>query len=160
MSAKRKLDVAMPHEGEAGSAGYETDFHAWANEQGALLRAGKFSAADIENIAEEIESLGRSEKRELASRLAGLLLHLLKWQFQPGLQSRSWQLSIIEQREAVVSHLADNPSLKSRLQDCIRSAYGRAHLGVQRETGLSDKMFPASCPYTFQQMMDDAFWPQ
>ena len=70
---------------------YERDFYAWANEQAALLRAGKLDSADIENIAEEIESMGRSEKRELINRLAVLLLHLLKWRFQPGLRGNSWR---------------------------------------------------------------------
>ena len=160
MTAKRKPELTMLAKEEPMPAGYETDFYAWANEQGALLRAGKYSAADIENIAEEIESLGRSEKRELVSRLNVLLLHLLKWQFQPGLQSRSWQLSIIEQRQAVLEHLTDNPSLKSRVPDCIKSAYGIAFIGVQRETGLPEQMFPRACPYTYQQMMDEGFWPE
>ena len=69
---------------------YDRDFYAWANEQAALLRAGRLTEADIENIAEEIESMGRSEKRELVGRLAILLQHLLKWQFQPGRRSASW----------------------------------------------------------------------
>ena len=160
MSAKLKPDLTTLQEIEPVPSGYETDFYAWANEQGALLRAGRFSAADIENIAEEIESLGRSEKRELVSRLNVLLLHLLKWRFQPGLQSRSWKLSIIEQREAVSSHLVGNPSLKNRLPECVNSAYKLAFIGVHRETGLPEKMFPAACPYSFHQMLDEGFFPE
>ena len=73
---------------------YDEDFYAWANRQAALLRAGNLSAADIEHIAEEIESMGRGEKRELVNRLAVSLLHLLKWQFQPAMRGNSWRLSI------------------------------------------------------------------
>lgn len=75
---------------------YDQDFYAWANQQAALLRAGRLSEADIENIAEEIESMGRGEKRELVNRLTVLLLHLLKWQFQPSHRGNSWRLSIVQ----------------------------------------------------------------
>ena len=88
---------------------YDRDFYAWANEQAALLRAGKLMEADIQNIAEEIESMGRSEKRELVSRLTVLLLHLLKWQFQPGLRGTSWRLSIENTRYQLEEHIEDNP---------------------------------------------------
>ncbi len=89
---------------------YEHDFYAWANEQASLLRAGRLSEADIEHIAEEIDSMGRSEKRELVSRLKVLLAHLLKWQHQPGNRGNSWRLTIEEQWREVVDHLADNPA--------------------------------------------------
>src|SRR5271165_7152270 len=92
---------------------YETDFYAWATEQAAHLREGRFASADLINIAEEIESMGRAEKRELVNRLTILLLHLLKWHFQPGFRSPSWSSSIREQRIRLRSHLKDNPSLKS-----------------------------------------------
>ena len=88
---------------------YDRDFYAWANEQAALLRAGKLTEADIENIAEEIESMGRSEKRELVSRLTILLQHLLKWQFQPGRHSTSWRLSIENTRLQLEDHLRRQP---------------------------------------------------
>src|SRR5277367_4729636 len=93
---------------QPSSALYERDFYAWAIEQAALLRAGKLSVADVEHIAEEIESMGRSEKRELVNRLAVLLTHLLKWQFQPGLRGNSWRLSIEEQLYRLEDHLNDN----------------------------------------------------
>jgi len=87
---------------------YDQDFYAWANEQAGLLRAGRSSEADIEHIAEEIESIGRSEKRELVSRLTEALLHLLKWQYQPALRGNSWRLILEEQRNQLEDHLADN----------------------------------------------------
>lgn len=138
---------------------YERDFYAWANEQAALLRAGRVAEADLENIAEEIESMGRSEKRELVNRLKVLLTHLLKWQLQPNLRGTSWRLTIEEQRREVTLHLADDPSLKDKLREAIATAYGSAILAAERETGLRRRTFPAECPWTYEQVMDDAFWP-
>jgi len=132
---------------------YDRDFHAWANEQAALLRAGNLSSADVANIAEEIETLGRSEKRELRSRLAVLLLHLLKWQFQPGRRSRSWQISIANARNELAEHLAENPSLKAVLPEAAASAYRRARLDAEQDTGLPGSTFPVECPWTFDQAM-------
>ena len=139
---------------------YDRDFYAWANEQAALLRAGKLSVADIEHIAEEIESMGKTEKRELESRLTVLLLHLLKWQFQPALQGNSWRLTIREQRRRTTRHLQDNPSLKTRLDEIIEAAYGDSLIRAERETGLPETTFPAECPWTFEQIMDANFWPE
>lgn len=136
---------------------YERDFYAWANEQAALLRAGKVSSADIENIAEEIESMGRGEKRELVNRLDVLLLHLLKWEFQPGFRSQSWRASIREQRIRLTTHLNDNPSLKSKLDEAIAEAYQLAIIEAGRETGLPESAFPSRCPYSFAQAMDADF---
>jgi hypothetical protein len=138
---------------------YERDFYAWANEQASLLRAHRLSEVDLDNIAEEIESMGRSEKRELVSRLKVLLTHLLKWRYQPARRGNSWCLSIEEQRREVVNHLTDNPSLKVWLEDSMASAYGTAILVAARQTGLDRKSFPPVCPWTYQQIMDDAFWP-
>jgi hypothetical protein len=138
---------------------YEQDFYAWANEQAALLRTGRVSDADLEHIAEEIESMGRSEKRELVNRLKVLLAHLLKWQFQPTLRGTSWRLTIEEQRREVAEHLADNPSLKATLPEAMASAYGSAILVAARETGLGREVFPANCPWTFDRATSDDFWP-
>ena len=138
---------------------YERDFHAWATEQAALLRAGALSSADIEHIAEEIESMGRTEKRELISRLAVLLTHLLKWEFQPSLRGNSWRATIKVQRRELARHLADNPSLKAKLPDVITDAYGDAILNAARETGLDESTFPTRCPWSFEQFAADDFWP-
>ena len=138
---------------------YEQDFYAWANEQAALLRSGRVSDADLEHIAEEIESMGRSEKRELVSRLKVLLTHLLKWQFQPSLRGTSWRLTIEEQRREVAEHLADNPSLKGKLPEVVASAYAGAILAGTRETGLSRDVFPPECPWLFDHVMSVDFWP-
>lgn len=138
---------------------HDHDFHAWAAEQAALLRAGRFDRLDVANVAEEIEAMGRAEKRELESRLAVLLLHLLKWRHQPERRGRSWELSVIEQRRKLRRHLADNPSLKAHLGEAIENAHGDALIEVERETGLSSTVFPTVCPFSFAEMMDDGFWP-
>jgi hypothetical protein len=138
---------------------YDQDFYAWANEQAALLRAGKLGAADIAHIAEEIESMGKTEKRELVSRLTVLLLHLLKWQFQPGRRGSSWDATITVQRDDVADHLRDNPSLKATLTTAITDAYRKAAILATGETGLARSTFPAACPWSFDQIMDAAYWP-
>ena len=138
---------------------YDRDFFAWANEQAGLLRTGRLSEADIDHIAEEIESIGKAEKRELVRRLKVLLMHLLKWRFQPTGRSTSWRLTIEEKRSEVVDHLADNPSLKAQLPETMASAYGNAILAAARETGLDRAIFPASCPWSYEQVVEPAFWP-
>lgn len=139
---------------------YETDFYAWANQQAALLRAGKLSTADVEHIAEEIESMGKAEKRELANRLSVLLLHLLKWQYQPRLRGASWEATVRVQRRDLAVHLDDNPSLKSKVPEATIQAYGNALIQAAAETGLPGKTFPADCPWPFDAIMDETFWPE
>lgn len=134
---------------------YDRDFYAWANEQAALLRAGNLSNADIAHIAEEIESMGRSEKRELVSRLTVLLLHLLKWRHQPVRRGNSWRLSIENSRDELSQHLADNPSLKAKLPEAMASAYPLARRKASIETDLEVSTFPEACPWTFDQAMQD-----
>jgi hypothetical protein len=138
---------------------YEKDFYAWTYEQVALLRSGRLSVADIEHIAEEIESMGKSEKRELVSRLSVLLLHLLKWHFQPNLRGNSWRLSVANSRDQLADHLADNPSLKAKLGEALETAYRYAHRDAARETGMDVNVFPGTCPWQFSQIMDPEFWP-
>jgi hypothetical protein len=139
---------------------YEKDFYAWANEQAALLRSGKLAEADIEHIAEEIESMGKAEKRELVARLTVLLLHLLKWRYQPNLQGASWRATIEVQRLDIADLLEDNPSLKSVLPEVVARAYRKAIKEAERETGLPETNFPAACPWTFEQATDSGFWPE
>src|SRR5947209_7682150 len=125
---------------------YDTDFYAWTREQAELLRSGRLAQADIEHIAEEIDSMGRTEKRELISRLTVLLSHLLKWRHQPGKQGASWEASIRVQRYDVEDHLAGNPSLKPLLPQALASAYRKARREALAETGLPpETIFPESC---------------
>jgi len=132
---------------------YEHDFYAWANEQAALLRAGKVAAADIANVAEEIESMGRAERNELTNRLTVLLAHLLKWDVQPERRGRSWLLTIREQRLQAGRTLKQNPSLRPLLSEIMADAYEVALISAQRETDLPEDAFPAECPWTFDRAM-------
>jgi hypothetical protein len=125
-----------------------------------LLRAGRLSEADIENIAEEIESMGRSEKRELVNRLTVLMIHLLKWQAQPAFRGNSWRLTIVEQRRRRAEHLKENPSLEGVLLEAMATAYEFALLGAQKETGLPESAFPAACPWTGEELLAEAFLPE
>ena len=139
---------------------YDKDFYAWATEQAGLLRAGRLSSADILNIAEEIESMGRSERTQLTNRLAVLLAHLLKWQVQPNLRGNSWRLTVREQRRRAGRVLEQNPSLQEKLPAILAEAYGDALLAAERETGLPESAFPAACPWSLEQVMSEAFWPE
>jgi len=138
---------------------YEKDFYSWANEQAGLLRAGRLSEADIGHIAEEIESMGKTEKRELINRLTVLFTHLLKWQFQPALRGKSWSATIRVQRNALARHLRDNPGLKGKLAEAIDEAYVDALIEAEGETDLSSAVFPPTCQWPFEQFMDAEFWP-
>jgi hypothetical protein len=138
---------------------YDQDFFAWAKQQSMLLREGGLVAADIDHIALEIESMGKAEKRELVSCLTILLSHLLKWQFQPSHRGASWRLSIANARDDITDLLADNPSLGAVLGDATGSAYRRARRQAAAETARPDGDFPVICPYAFEQMMDESFWP-
>jgi len=138
---------------------YDRDFYAWSQKQAELLRSGKFKEADIPNIIEEIETLGRSEMRELVSRLRVLLLHLLKWKHQPNLQGQSWRLTILVQRHELAEHLNESPSLKSRLTEAKTRAYRLALVEATMETGLPKETFPAECPWSSDEIIDENFWP-
>ena len=136
---------------------HDDDFYAWTQEQVQLLRTGKLNQIDFHYIAEEIEDMGRSEKRELESRLEVLIMHLLKWQFQPNLRSRSWQLTIKEQRLRLEKLITENPSLKSFSADALEKIYQLATISAERETGLS--LFPQICPYSLTEIFTSEFLP-
>jgi hypothetical protein len=141
------------------STTYEQDFYAWTQEQAALLRTGRLAELDIENLAEELESMGRSEKRELVDRLAVLLAHLLKWQLQPGRRSNSWQATVKEQRRRARKRLEESPSLKHGLDERLAESYENAVLLAISDTGLDEATFPSTCPFTLDQVLNDSFWP-
>ena len=139
---------------------YNNDFYAWTSEQAALLRAGELSAADAANIAEEIEGMGHSLRDQLTNRLGVLLAHLLKWHYQPSHRGNGWRLTIREQRRRVSRLLSKNPSLRHELAEIFSEAYGDALLIAARETGLAEVAFPAECPWTFETVIRDEFWPE
>ncbi|MFS8779111.1 DUF29 domain-containing protein [Synechococcus sp. W55.1] len=139
---------------------YDRDFYAWTQEQAALLKSGQWDQLDIPNLVEEIEALGRQERRELVNRLGILVGHLLKWRFQPQQRSKSRIATIIEQRQEIQELIADNPSLKSYLVEAIEKAYQKGILLVAKETPLSLDDLPAQCPYILDQVMDPNFYPE
>jgi hypothetical protein len=142
------------------TAGYDEDFYAWTMEQAQLLRSGDFSELDIENIAEELESMGRSDKREIESRLCVLLTHLLKWQLQAGLRSGSWSGTIREQRERIEDLLGESPSLRPLVASIRPALYNRARRRAADETGLPESSFAAECAFTPEQILSEDFLPE
>lgn len=132
---------------------YEQDFYQWTHEQAGLLKAGALSQLDIPNLIEEIESMGKTQKHELINRLAVLLMHLLKWDYQPERRSRSWELTIKEQRIRIKNHLLENPSLRYSIAEYVSSAFEIAVVKALKETRLPDSVFPETCPYTIDQIM-------
>lgn len=139
---------------------YNQDFYRWTQEQSAILKSGKFSELDIEYLSEEIENMGKSEKRELVHRLSVLLAHLLKWQFQPTYRGTSWKLAVTEQREQVIDVLDDNPSLRATLPETLVKSYRYAVLQAAKETGIGQESFPSVCPYSIEQMLQDNYLPE
>ena len=138
---------------------YERDFYTWALEQAALLRARRFAELDLENLAEEIDGLARAEARELRSRCATLLMHLLKWEFQPQRRSHSWVATIARERGEIVDLLDENPGLAPRQTELFAKAYKAARADAAAESNLALSRFPAAYPYTQEQAKDEAFWP-
>ncbi|MEQ1635203.1 MAG: DUF29 domain-containing protein [Methylococcales bacterium] len=138
---------------------YEHDFYGWTQEQATLLKAGRLSDLDTVNILEEIEAMGRREKRELQSRLIVLLVHLLKYQYQSERRSRSWENTIKTQRLDFEDVLSENPSVKPKMDSIFSNAYRLARQHATDETGLPLSAFPASCPWTYEQVTDDCFYP-
>jgi glutamine synthetase adenylyltransferase len=139
---------------------YETDFYAWTQQQADLLRQGKLSELDIEHLIEEIEDIGKSQQRELGSRLIVLMAHLLKWHFQPQNRSRSWEATIRIQRHELQNLLRQNPSLRTRLNRAVAEAYRVAVDTAWVETGLDYITFPPACPYTVEQILQADFFPE
>lgn len=139
---------------------YETDFYAWTQRQAELLRSEEFSEVDWNNLIEEIETLGRSDRRELISRLEVLLMHLLKWQCQPRKRGKSWRATIAEQRRRLRTLLVESPSLRAQLNEFVTNTYPDAVQAAVIETGLPAKAFPSQCPWTAAQIMDEEFWPE
>lgn len=138
---------------------YDTDLHAWATEQAALLRQRHLDVADIDNIAEEIEDVGRSQRAQLESRLTILLVHLLKWRHQPANQGNSWRLTIRGQRVRIRRHIAKNPSLRPQVLGLIDEVWETVVIDTAQQTGLVETVFPPVCPWRPEQILDDDFWP-
>ena len=143
------------------TARYETDFHAWAMQNARLLREGKLTQLDAEHIAEELEGMSASERRELLNRLQVLLLHLLKYQYQPERRSKSWLLTMSHQRTAIERLLEQSPSLTGLLDaGTLTRVYSKAVRDTVIETDLERHLFPVECPYRLEQILDEDWLPE
>ena len=140
---------------------YETDVVAWANEQAGFVRSGRFDQLDLEHIAEEIEDVGKSEQRELASRMAVLLAHLLKWEHQPARRSKNWQYTLTMQRKEVAYVISEAPSLRTKFTDerWLDIVWSKAKSQAESETGLDLDTFPEVCPWPISDVLNEAWLP-
>ena len=140
---------------------YESDVVAWANEQAAFIRTGRFDLLDLEHIADEIEDVGKSELRELESRMAVLLAHLLKWHYQPTHRGSSWECTINDQRTMISRRLNRMSSLKPYLRDeeFWQEAWADGRRIAENETGILNT-FPKSCPWPVDKVLDFDFLPE
>ncbi len=139
---------------------YDKDGYAWSKRQADLLRQRRFTEIDLANVIEEIESVGRSERRALKSTYRVLIQHLLKWQYQAERRSRSWADTIRTQRTNIESDEEDSPSLKRETDAILAAAYRLARRDAADETGLPLSTFPETCPYTADQLRNRDFLPE
>jgi Domain of unknown function DUF29 len=158
------MPTPTPLDAKAVAALYDTDLFAWANTNAQLLRQGKYEHIDVGHLIEEIEDMGKSEQRSLASHLRNLLMHLLKWQHphqhQPEIRSQSWQSSAINARLEIERLLQDSPSLRGRLPKLLDTEYAAARRLASVETALPLKTFAAACPYPLAQVLSEDWLPQ
>jgi hypothetical protein len=138
---------------------HDEDFFLWTQRQATLIRAGQLESMDREHVAEEIESLGISDRRQLRNRLEVLMMHLLKWQFQPMHRSRSWRSTIRTQRRRIERVLEESPSLRREVAELSREEYPAAREAASAETGFALGTFPKSLPYAPEQILDNDFYP-
>ncbi|MGH6921183.1 MAG: DUF29 domain-containing protein [Geminicoccaceae bacterium] len=145
---------------ETARAHYEQDLFAWTQEQAQILRTRGTLGLDWDNLAEEIASMGRRDRRKLEGRLRRILHHLLKWQVQPGLRGPSWRNTLIEQRRRAEKLLEESPSLRSHLWELVGEAYPDAVRDAVHESGLRPQAFAADCPFTVEQILDSEYFPE
>jgi len=139
---------------------YEGDFYAWTQEQARLLRERRWNDLDLDNLVDEVESVGRSDKRQIESRLEILLAHLLKWKFQPGGRGSSWVRTIFEQRNRLIGLVEESPSLREFQRQEVFNSYAAARLLAARETGIALGVFPNECPFAPGQVLDLEYFPE
>ena len=145
--------------GTLSSSLYERDFFAWTQQQARLIKEKDFTKLDLIHLQEELYLMGVSERRELNHRLEVLLMHLLKWKYQPSRQCKSWERPIKIQRLDLIDHLEQNPSLKAQIQDYITKVYEKSLILAAEETGLEEKSFPEKCEWTIEQILNNQFFP-
>jgi hypothetical protein len=139
---------------------YDQDFNLWIEQTVALLKVGRFDELDVENLVDELESMSRRDRREILSRLDVLLMHLLKWQYQPNHRSASWESNIQNNRKEIGRIIEDSPSLKRYPETILDKAYLAACKDAARETRLPLERFPMNCPFAIHEALDETFWPE
>jgi hypothetical protein len=137
------------------SARYERDFAAWAEAQAEALRAGRLDALDLEHLAEEIADLSKREQDAIESHLETLVMHLLKWRYQPDRRTRSWEATIKVARRNIAKLLRRSPSLRRDVPAALDEVYPNARIRAGAATGLADDIFPDGCPFTLDQVTGD-----
>ncbi len=141
-------------------AEYDRDFYAWINKNVELLRQGDLAEVDLEHIADELESIGKRDLRQLRSRLQVLVMYLLKWKYQPERQSKSWVATINHQRDEIEVLLLDSPSLRGELDKSLETIYPKAVRDAAGETDLPETIFPESCPFGIGEILAEGFLPK
>lgn len=154
------MELVQDHSDIKSNDLYATDFYAWTQEQARLLRERRFNDLDLENLAEEVRSVGISDKRQIESRLEILIAHLLKWKYQPGVRGPSWMRTIREQRGRIVRLVEDSPSLASYPSSNAIRLYQAARLAAAAETGIDFTLFPGECPFTPDEILNPEFLPK
>ena len=139
---------------------YEEDFNLWLEETVNLLKTRQLSLIDYENLIEEIESMGKRDKKALESNIEQILMHLLKWQYQKNKRSNSWRYSIIEHRNRLKKDFRDSPSLKPYFDDVLEDCYQTAREFASEQTGLDIKTFPIDIPFTKEQILSSNYLPE
>lgn len=150
----------LERDAPAGEPLYERDFYTWCMEQARLIQERRFAELDVANVVEELESLGKEQAHALRSSYRVLLMHLLKWRFQPERRTGSWASTIIRERANAVERLQENPGLKPRQSQLVREAYTVARRAAAAETGMPLSTFPETCPFTIAKALDEDWWPE
>src|SRR5579872_1289802 len=148
MAGTRKMSSPIDEKEPARAAAKEWDLYSWAVRQAALLREGRVGEIDAGAIAQEIGDVGEEQYHRLESALRALMHHLLRWDHRPAARSRSWAITIREQRRRADRQLRRNPGLQSRLNEALGDVYEDARVEAARETGLPTRTFPSAPPFT------------
>lgn len=160
MPLDRANSVSTEGKGRIVSATYTADFNLWIQRTAKLLRERRWHEIDLEHLIEEVEDLGKSERRGIASQLTRLLLHLLKWQYQPQRGSDSWLDSITDARTQISLAIEDSPSLKNHPAEQLEHSYQRARRQAAKQTGMPLSVFPEECPYSLELVLEEDWFPQ
>jgi Domain of unknown function DUF29 len=139
---------------------YDRDYYQWLDVTATLLSEGRLNELDVPNLLDELEAMGKSQKRAIESYLKVLLLHLLKWKYQPGMRSGSWRSSIRNSRLGISDRIEESPSLRELPELILEKCYGVARSNAADETGLDRSVFPEVCPFTLVELLQEDFLPE